>query len=360
MTYHEKDKFFDVHKAPNKPLLSLSAGGPWIIPVGQGNKNNDNCENLLDIYHYSVHELHAFLEFNQGHWYIRPVDEWTEVKVNGLVLGPNHPCSLKENDVLTIGRVTLQVRNQCLIYHGFGATLEIRRLTYIHGEYNSNQEKILNEITFSLAANSINAIQGRSGCGKSTLLQLLAGIKEPSHGKILINGQTPKEYQTKIAYLPQDDVLPDYLSPRELLFYYTTLFKCSKRKQLVAQLLEHLELSGQAKQLIRSLSGGQRKRVSIAIELLRKPRLLLLDEPTTGLDWKMVHKLYATFQAIAAMGVTIVLVTHVGQESEFIDKIICMTNDGRISDQAKSSLVPAAPDTDNSSTSPSKNSGSIS
>ena len=154
-------------------------------------------------------------------------------------------------------------------------------------------QTILDDVSFSLAENTLIAIVGTTGSGKSTLLKTLTGFRPPEVGHILVNGldlyEAFGELGRRIGYVPQDDILHPQLSTRRALEFGAELrfpvdVSREERRTRVQEVMVELGLADRANVAIDRLSGGQRKRTSVAMELLTRPNLLLLDEPTSGLD----------------------------------------------------------------------------
>jgi ABC transport system ATP-binding/permease protein len=183
------------------------------------------------------------------------------------------------------------------------------------------------------------AIMGPSGCGKSTLLRLLAGADPASGGEVSVFGKDlHKEYSSIkewIGYVPQDDIVHKELTVEKALYYAYRL----RNKEVVAdsfieakisEVLGKLNLKDQKirRSQVGELSGGQRKRISIAIELLSDPKILFLDEPTSPLDPETIEEFLNCLQELAQQGTTVIMVTHKPEDLSFVDKVIWMGNGG--------------------------------
>ena len=201
-------------------------------------------------------------------------------------------------------------------------------------------KKALHKMDISVPSRSLLAIMGPSGCGKSTLLKSLNGESPPTKGRVLIFNQdliNNYEYlKTQIGYVPQDDIVHKQLTVEQSLFFAAKLriANISKAdiKVKIDQILSELNISHIKKNLISDISGGQRKRVSIAIELLTDPMLLFLDEPTSPLDPQTIEDFLNILKNLSENGTTVIMVTHKPEDLDYMDEVIFMAdnNGGKI------------------------------
>jgi ABC-type multidrug transport system ATPase subunit len=198
---------------------------------------------------------------------------------------------------------------------------------------------LLDDVSFALRHGTLLGIVGPSGCGKSTLLKAMTGFRPATRGRLLYDGKDLYEHYSELRYrigmVPQDDVLHRQLKVRKALRFAASLRFADDvpRKQRVARVSEVLELlglSGRAKQRIDTLSGGQRKRTSVALELLTEPSLLALDEPTSGLDPALDKEVMRELRLLADRGRTVVVVTHSVLHLELCDHVLVMCLGGRM------------------------------
>ncbi|MCJ7548094.1 MAG: ATP-binding cassette domain-containing protein [Anaerolineae bacterium] len=199
-------------------------------------------------------------------------------------------------------------------------------------------KRILNDTSLSVLPREFIAVAGTSCAGKSTLLKALSGVARAQGGHVLVNGDDLYQrfdlYRTMIGYVPQDDILHRDLRIADALRYSAKLRfppdMCSAEiERGIDKVLEDVEMLAQKNQVINSLSGGQRKRVCIAAELLAEPRLSFLDEPTSGLDPGLEKKMMYTLRRLADAGRTIVLVTHATANITQCDHV-CFLSQGRM------------------------------
>ena len=227
---------------------------------------------------------------------------------------------LKQGDVVQIGPYNLVYSLQ-----GFTQTSNIGNVRIdgvcLHKEVPTKKgpKAILNNVSLSVLPREFVALVGGSGAGKTTLMDALNGFRRVPKGKVLFNGDdlyhNYDAYRPNMGYVPQSDILHTGLTVRHAL-RYTALLRLppdtsmSAINQHIQQALQQVDMTAQIDQPITSLSGGQRKRVSIAAELLSDPSLFFLDEPTSGLDPGLDKRMMFTLNTLADSGRTIVLTTH--------------------------------------------------
>lgn len=216
-------------------------------------------------------------------------------------------------------------------------SLKVRNLKKIVKIKRKNKV-LLDDVSFDIKAGEFVAIVGVSGAGKTTLLNVLSGYNKISSGNIYVNDDNitinRDNYQDRISYVPQKEVLHNHLTLKRSLYYSASLRMpgISKKERLkkVENVIKELELTGKENTLIKNLSGGERKRASIATELLTTPDILLLDEPTSGLDSNIEKKLMKTLKNLRDSGTTVVITAHTVSNLYMCDKIIFMSDGGKI------------------------------
>jgi ABC-type multidrug transport system ATPase subunit/ABC-type multidrug transport system permease subunit len=197
----------------------------------------------------------------------------------------------------------------------------------------AGNKQILHETTISVQPGELVAFIGESGSGKTTLLKALAGVTSPSSGQVRINGEPVSARLTDIGYLPQDEIVHPALSVRESLQYSARLrlpgdTRPEEIAATVARALEELGLEAHADTRIGALSGGQRKRVGLATEILSRPSLLFLDEPTTGLDPGLESRMMALLRELSGRSRAVIVVTHATKSLGLCDRLVVMGRGG--------------------------------
>ena len=196
--------------------------------------------------------------------------------------------------------------------------------------------RVLGGVSLSLVPGELVAVVGPSGAGKSTLLASLAGLTDAASGSVALvdrsNGSSRSPYGA-VGLVPQDDILHADLPLRRTLLHAAGLRLAADQSQLrsaVDDVLRALDLSDRAAVPVGALSGGQRKRASIAVELLARPGLFLLDEPTSGLDPATARSLVATLRELADRGAGIAFTTHALADVAMCDRLVVLAPGGRL------------------------------
>lgn len=193
--------------------------------------------------------------------------------------------------------------------------------------------KALKNVSVDLPIGKIIGFIGPSGAGKTTLIRSIVGRQRLAGGSIEIfglNAGTAK-LRDQVSYMTQEpSVYPD-LTVRENLVYFATIFGITKHEvaKVVTDILKTVDLAKQAHQLVQDVSGGQKQRVSLAIALIGYPKLLVLDEPTVGLDPVLREQMWKLFHELADKGSTIIISSHVMEEAERCDDLL-LIRDGHV------------------------------
>ncbi len=183
---------------------------------------------------------------------------------------------------------------------------------------------ILHGMSLTLPRGSVTGLLGPSGCGKSTLIRSVMGLQRASGGSVTVLGLPAgaPALRSRVGYVTQAPALYDDLTVDENLAYFARLLDVQAAR--VDEVLAIVDLDAARKRLIRVLSGGQRARVSLAAALLGQPELLVLDEPTVGLDPVLRRSLWHTFEELAAGGTTLLVSSHVMDEAARCDEVLLM------------------------------------
>ncbi len=199
--------------------------------------------------------------------------------------------------------------------------------------------KLLMDVSLSVLPGELVGLLGPSGAGKSTLLKAINGFSKPDEGKVLLNKEDIYDnfdkFRNLIGYVPQDDIVHESLTVTKALYYSALLrlpesSKENRIQERVKKVIEILDLAQREKTRIRKLSGGQRKRVSLGIELLTSPPLLFLDEPTSGLDPGLEEKMMKLFKKFSQEGRSIIITTHVTKNISLLDMAAILDRGGLV------------------------------
>ncbi|MER6732192.1 FHA domain-containing protein [Streptomyces puniciscabiei] len=215
-------------------------------------------------------------------------------------------------------------------------SLDVQDLTVA---VDGGRKVLLDHVSFPVGEKCLLAVVGPSGAGKSTLLNALTGQRPADRGTVLYDGRDLyrdyAELRQRIGLVPQDDILHPQLTVRAALTYAAELrfpedTAAAERRARVDEVIRELGLEQRAGQPVHSLSGGQRKRVSVALELLTKPSLLFLDEPTSGLDPGMDRSVMTMLRGLADDGRTVVVVTHSVLSLGVCDRLLVLAPGGKV------------------------------
>jgi ABC transport system ATP-binding/permease protein len=255
--------------------------------------------------------------------------------VNGTRVGS---AILSEDDVVTIGNVDLLFRNGTLVRLSDAASrtggLEVHNVKYVV----DNGKQLLDNISLTARPGTLTAVIGGSGAGKSTLARLVAGYARPSSGSVSFEGHDiHADYaslRSRIGMVPQDDVVHRQLTVNQALGYAAELrlppdTSKADRAKVVAKVLDELDLTKHADTRVDKLSGGQRKRASVALELLTGPSLLILDEPTSGLDPALDYQVMLMLRQLADAGRVVIVVTHMLSYLDMCDQLLLVAPGGK-------------------------------
>ncbi|MET9701253.1 FHA domain-containing protein [Streptomyces sp. NPDC006529] len=284
-----------------------------------------------------VSRRHAELRsLPDGGYEIADVGSHNGTYLNGFPV--DRAARLAEGDIIGVGH-----RSFCLIagqlqeYVDTGeVSLDVQDLTVA---VDRGRKVLLDHVSFPVGGKCLLAVVGPSGAGKSTLLGALTGLRPADQGTVLYDGRDLyrdyAELRSRIGLVPQDDILHAQLTVRRALAYAAELrfpqdTVKAEREARVDEVIRELGLVQRADQPIHSLSGGQRKRVSVALELLTKPSLLFLDEPTSGLDPGMDRSVMHMLRGLADDGRTVVVVTHSVLSLDVCDRLLVLAPGGRI------------------------------
>jgi ABC-2 type transport system ATP-binding protein len=184
----------------------------------------------------------------------------------------------------------------------------------------------LQDVSVDLPAGKVIGFIGPSGAGKTTLIRSIAGRQKITRGSITVFGLPAgaRGLRDQLGYMTQETSVYGDLTVRQNFQYFATMFGKKRReaKQVVAGILKDVDMTGHADQLVGKLSGGQKQRVSLGIALIGYPRLMMLDEPTVGLDPMLREQIWSLFRKLAKGGTTIVISSHVMEEAGRCDDLL--------------------------------------
>ena len=197
---------------------------------------------------------------------------------------------------------------------------------------------VLNELSFAMAPGKITGLIGPSGSGKTTLMRAIMGTQIITAGECRVLGQAAgnKQLRSRIGYVTQSPAIYDDLTVHQNLQYFATILGCPR--SAVARVTQQVDMEPQAKQMVGSLSGGQKARVSLAIALLGHADLLVLDEPTVGLDPVLRKHLWALFTELASQGTSLLISSHVMDEAEQCPELLLLRDGQVLSHSSKQEL----------------------
>ena len=200
-------------------------------------------------------------------------------------------------------------------------------------------KQVLNGVSLTADPRELLAIVGGSGAGKTTLLEALAGVRPAERGEVRFDGvdlyPNLDSFRRRLGYVPQDDIIHADLPLERTLRYAAALRLPESQRatdvdRAVGRALEALDLSARAGVRVGALSGGQRKRASIAVELLTSPHVFFLDEPTSGLDPASAGELLRLLRGLADAGSTVIFTTHSVQDLAHADRVVFLARDGHL------------------------------
>ncbi|MFG2825677.1 FHA domain-containing protein [Kitasatospora sp. NPDC048365] len=316
----------------NPTMVRSLTAGMRTIRIGRALDNDIVVSDL------QVSRHHAELrQLPDGRWEIVDLGSHNGIFLNGQpvtrqLMGPQ--------DRLTVGHSSfVLVGDQLQEFVDTGAvTFSAQHLT-VEVEHKGGKKILLNDVSFSVPEKSLIAVIGPSGSGKSTLLRALTGYRPADRGDVLYDGRNLyrqfAELRSRIGLVPQSEILHKELTVRTALKYAARLrfpgdTEAAERERRIDEVLYELRLDKRADNRITALSGGQQKRVSVALELLTKPSLIFLDEPTSGLDPGMDREVMQTLRGLADDGRTVLVVTHSVAELALCDRLLVMAPGGSV------------------------------
>lgn len=317
---------------PDNEWHSMPLSGKQELTIGR----EGSCDITLP--HVSVSKCHAKIVREKDGYYI--VDSGS---TNGVIVNNRRVSGkekLHEKDVIAITNSKLIFTATMISYCCYKRGISVDASDIVIKRGNGKKSFITsNHVSLSIKPGELIAIIGGSGAGKSTILNCMCGYLQPTQGEVFINGvnlyQNFDSLKKLVGYVPQSDIVYDNLTLHDMLLYTAKLrlpkdTTPTERESAITRAIEMVELSEKRDSFIKSLSGGQRKRASIAVELLSDPNLLFLDEPASGLDPGTERNLMQSLRKMADGGKTVILVTHSTLQLKMCDKIVFMGKGGNL------------------------------
>jgi len=212
--------------------------------------------------------------------------------------------------------------------------IEINGLKKIYNFKSANAFEALKGINLNIPKQSIFGLLGANGAGKSTLINIIAGLVKKTEGKVSVWGNdidhNERNAKLSIGVVPQELILDPFFTPRETLEYQSGYYGVPRKENCVNEILESVGLSDKADAYARSLSGGMRRRLMIGKAMVHRPPILILDEPTAGVDVALRQSLWQEIKKLNKAGVTIILTTHYLEEAEAMCDSLAILNKGKI------------------------------
>ena len=212
--------------------------------------------------------------------------------------------------------------------------LKVEKLTKIYSKKNSDKIIALNNLNLEVKQGEIFGLLGPNGAGKTTFLNILAGTVIKNSGNVNVWGydldKNPRQVRSSIGIVPQEVNLDAFFSPKNLLELQAGLYGIPKKNRITDTILKLVSLEKQADSYARSLSGGMKRRLLIAKAMVHRPPILVLDEPTAGVDVQLRQNLWKNVRALNNQGVTIILTTHLMYEAEEMCSKIAIINKGNL------------------------------
>lgn len=310
---------------------TFSLSGKNRITIGRSD-DNDIC-----LEHISVSHRHALIVKTDIGYYLVNNHSTNGVLVNGKSVAGKH--LLKDQDLILITNTKLIFTKSKITYSCAKVGIGVEAVHVVKKVGKHKELTICDDVSLSIRPGELVAIVGGSGAGKSTIMNCISGYSMPTGGQVLVNGvdlyDNFNAMKHIIGYVPQQDIVYDNLTVYEMLKYSARLrlprdIGAEETDQIVNRVIDTVELTHRKDELVRNLSGGQRKRASIAVELLTDPNLFFLDEPASGLDPGTERSLIRTLRGMTASGKTVILVTHSTLNLEDYDRIIFMGTGGKL------------------------------
>jgi len=310
--------------SPSRPTSVRVRGS---ATIGRAKSNHIVVEDAL------ASRVHAMLQATPAGLEIRDNNSSNGTFVNGTLITS---AKLRDGDIVTIGNTDLLATGNTLVPQP--AATRTSGLTAHDLALTIDGRQLLQDVSFTAKPGTLTAVIGPSGAGKSTLVKLIGGALPRSAGLVAFDGHdVHAEYasmRSRIGMVPQDDVVHRQLTVQQALNFAAELrlppdTNAEDRREVVERVLDELELTPHKDTRVDKLSGGQRKRASVAMELLTGPSLLILDEPTSGLDPALDRQVMTMLRRLADAGRVVIVVTHSLTYVGMCDQILLLAPGGK-------------------------------
>ncbi|MFD5711138.1 FHA domain-containing protein [Streptomyces pharetrae] len=300
------------------------------VRIGRAADNDLVVDDLVVSRHHAELRIHA-----DGSYEIADLGSHNGTYLNGE---PVDSADIGPGDIIGVGHSDFcLVGDELQQYVDTGeVSLDVQDISV---SVDRGRKRLLDQVSFPVGEKCLLAVVGPSGAGKSTLMNALTGLRPADHGTVLYDGRDLyhdyPELRQRIGLVPQDDILHAQLTVHAALSYAAELrfpqdTAKTERRARVDEVIRELGLEERAGQHVHSLSGGQRKRVSVALELLTKPSLLFLDEPTSGLDPGMDRSVMHMLRGLADDGRTVIVATHSVLSLDVCDRLLVLAPGGKV------------------------------
>jgi ABC transport system ATP-binding/permease protein len=315
----------------NEPqlLLRTAFNGKQELTIGRGSGNDIRLDGL------QISKRHARLLKSSSGVVVEDAGSTNGVFYGGKRISGRQ--NLTPQDVVQIGAFQLRIDQNGAVYvydTRSKTSLDALHVTKIvKNNFGGGDLKLLDDVSLAIQPNEFVGLLGPSGAGKSTLMDALNGMRPPTSGNVFVNNldfySNLNALKQSVGYVPQEDIIHRELTVYSTLYYIAKLrlprdVSANEVEQIINEVLDVTGLSERRDVCVSDLSGGQRKRVSIAVELITKPSVIFLDEPTSGLDPVAEDRIMKLFRRIAESGRTVVLTTHAMENVRLFDKIVVL------------------------------------
>ncbi len=309
---------------------NVSLIGKQSVTIGRA----EDCD--IHLNHIGVSKTHAGIVCQNDKHYIVDNGSTNGVWLNGKKV--DGKCLLHEKDIILITNSKLIFSANKISYCTFNHGIRVDA-AHIFKKVDKGRKIICNNVSLNIEPCELVAIIGGSGAGKSTIMNCISGYSKPTSGEVKVNGidlyHNFESMKDIIGYVPQQDIVFENLTVFDMLSYTAKLrlpkdISRKERNDIILKVIDTVELSAHKDTIIKRLSGGQRKRASIAVELISDPNLFFLDEPASGLDPGTERNLMRTLKGMTVKGKTVIFVTHSTLNLHMCDKIVFMGSGGKL------------------------------